>query len=115
MSRIRGESDASLEAVRQAMAAHEKQHPRAETVVYRQSPASIRIRIIDPDFAGASKAERHDAVWRILDSLPDEIQGEISFVLLLTPDEAGKSFANYDFEHPAPFPVPGAIDDTSLR
>ncbi len=32
---------------------------------------AIRVRIIDPDFRGVSRAERHEAIWRVLEDLPD--------------------------------------------
>lgn len=62
----------------------------------------MRIRIIDPAFAGLSRAEREEEVWAALDNLPDDAIAEISLLLLLTPDEAKKSFASYEFDHPIP-------------
>ena len=84
------------------MAKYESQHPRAEFEGYRQNSVSIRIRIVDPDFAGVSRTDRHNAVWRVLDELPEEIQSHLSTILLLTPDEKKKSFANSEFDDPIP-------------
>ena len=63
---------------------------------------SIRVRIIDPDFAGVGLAERHDAVWKLSDPLPEEVLSHLSGLLLLTPAEKKTSFANVEFDHPIP-------------
>jgi hypothetical protein len=72
------------------------------TKAYRQNPFSLRARIIDPDFAGVGLAERHDAVWRLLEGLPEESQSQMSVLLLLTPEETAQSMANLEFDHPTP-------------
>ncbi len=48
------------------------------------------------------KAERHDLIWKILESLPESMLSQISILLLLTPEEVKGSFANMDFEDPIP-------------
>ena len=40
--------------------------------MYRQNSVSVRIRIVDPDFHGMSKADRNDLVWDYLDRLSDD-------------------------------------------
>ena len=102
MAAIRGTSDSSLQAVKDAIEGYEKKHPGAEVVVYRQSLVSIRVRIVDPDFAGMNKGDRHNTVWHLLDELPEDVQSQVSVLLLLAPEETKMSFANYDFEHPLP-------------
>ncbi len=77
-------------------------HPHARIDSYRQNSASLRIRIIDPDFRGKDRAERFDQVWDLLEGLPEAIQSQITVLLLLTPDETKTSPANVDFEHPIP-------------
>jgi stress-induced morphogen len=77
-------------------------HPEAEFDSYRQNSASIRIRIIDPGFRDLDRVTRDDQIWEILGSLPEDIQSQITVVLLLTPEEAKTSFANMDFENPIP-------------
>ncbi len=94
--------DDRLQAIADALAQYEVQHPNAHVEVYRQNSVSIRVRIVDPDFAGISKADRHDAVWAFLQDLPEEQQAEISVLLLLVPDEVQMSFANYEFDNPIP-------------
>jgi len=94
--------DDRLQAIADALEKYERQHPNAQVEVYRQNSVSVRVRIVDTDFAGVSKADRHDTVWALLQDLPEEEQAEISVLLLLTPDEAKMSFANYEFDHPIP-------------
>lgn len=95
-------ADTRLQAIADALLAYEKQHPNANVEVYRQNSVSVRVRIVDPDFTGVSKADRHDDVWNYLEPLDEELQAEISILLLLTPKEMQNSFANYDFENPIP-------------
>ena len=99
---IRGKSDGAMELVREALSQYEAQHPAAQIVIYRQNSVSLRIRIIDPDFAATTRADRHDVVWRLFEELPDDVQSQISILLLLTAEEANGSFANVEFDHPVP-------------
>ncbi len=79
-----------------------RRHPKALVEAYRQNPVSIRIRIVDPEFASLDRAEREKSVWPILDTLPENIRSDISLLLLLTPDERANSFASHEFDHPIP-------------
>ena len=74
--------------------------PSRKVDVYRSNNVSIRIRIIDRDFAGMDAVERDATIWNFLDELPDEVVSEITLLLLYTPSEAEKSFANMEFENP---------------
>jgi len=76
--------------------------PGAKTKAYRQNPVSIRVRIIDPAFRGKDRLERETEVWKLLDTLPAEVQAEITLLLVLSPEETATSFANYEFENPIP-------------
>jgi stress-induced morphogen len=105
MMTIRGTSDGGLQSVAEALANYAAQHENADIVVYRHNAVSVRIRIVDPDFEGITKAKRHDIVWDVVKDLPEEQQSEISLLLLLTPDEVERSFANDDFDHPIPSPL----------
>ncbi|NLY00973.1 MAG: hypothetical protein GXY83_33200 [Rhodopirellula sp.] len=100
MLQIRGNTDKALDAVADALAGYDTQHPHAKITVYRQNSVSVRVRIVDPEFAEVSKADRHDAVWRHFENLPEEVQSQISLLLLLSPDETGISFANVEFDNP---------------
>ena len=94
--------DVIIEQIKKALDSYQEDHPGAQISLYRQNPASIRIRIIDPDFAGMSKIERDNQVWKYLDQLSDDEEGDISMLILLTPDETSRSKANMEFEDPVP-------------
>jgi hypothetical protein len=68
--------------------------------LYRLNPVSVRVRIIDSDFAGRDRVERSRDVWRYLDVLPEDFVADLSSLILLTPDEVLRSFANMEFEDP---------------
>ncbi len=98
----RGQSDEAIDEIIGSLRPYEHDHPQADIAIYRQNSVSVRVRIIDPDFAGLSKPERSQTAWKYLDTLPEEVQGDISTVLLLTPDETKMSFANLEFDDPIP-------------
>lgn len=100
MAEIRGKADVDLEAIAGALAEYEITRPEASVLLYRQNSATIRVRIVDPQFTGVSKADRHDAVWEFLTRLPDDVLSQVSTLLLLTPDERPLSFADFEFDNP---------------
>ncbi len=77
-------------------------HAQAEIESYRHSSASIRLRIIDPDFRGLDRVEREELVWELVERLSEDIQQQLSVLVLLTPEEIKTSIANRDFENPIP-------------
>jgi hypothetical protein len=77
-------------------------HPDAEVEVKRYNSASIRVRIIDPAFAGQNLTARDTEIWKLLEALPDDIRAEINLLLLLTPPETETSLMNREFENPTP-------------
>ncbi len=99
---IRGHGDASVDRVADVLRDYQQLHADARIEVYRQNSASIRARIIDPDFAKIPRAERHEIVWAFLEKLPEWEQSQVSVLLLLAPEEADNSVANHDFDHPRP-------------
>jgi stress-induced morphogen len=99
---VRGTRDEIVDQIEEVLEAYQKDHQQAKIAMYRQNSASVRIRIIDPDFGGMSKADRNDYVWNYLDRLSDDTQGDISMLVLLTPSEVKKSHANMEFEDPVP-------------
>ena len=101
----RGQSDATIEGIIESLRVYEADHPNARIDLYRQNPVSIRIRIIDPDLASRNWVERNGYVWKYLDSLDEDSQSDISSLILLTPDETERSFANFEFEDPVPSSV----------
>jgi stress-induced morphogen len=76
-------------------------HQDAEIKVYRYNSGSIRIRIIDADFQGQSKAQRDRSIWKILEALPNDVRDEISLRLLLTPAERATSLLSAEFDRPS--------------
>jgi len=98
----RGKSDEVIDEIIKALRLYEADHPQAQIDLYRQNSVSVRIRIVDPGFAAQGKLQRNRQVWQYLGVLPEDVQSDISTVLLLTPDERGASFANLDFEDPIP-------------
>jgi stress-induced morphogen len=101
----RGNSDKTLERIKKVLQSYAADYPHAQIDLYRQNPVSVRIRIINPEFAHLSRVARHERVWNYLDSLSEDTQSDISMLLLLTPDEAKKSFANIEFEDPVSSPT----------
>ena len=77
-------------------------HPKAKIMAYRYNSASIRVRVVDPDFIGKIIPEREEEVWAILDTLPEEIRSEITVLLLITPEESESSGMSMEFENPVP-------------
>lgn len=98
----RGKSDAVLDRIVETLREYEADHPSAQIDLYRQNAVSVRVRIVAPEFAGRSKIERSKEVWKYLDKLSDEVQSDLSTVILLAPEETRMSFANLEFEDPIP-------------
>jgi hypothetical protein len=94
--------DDSVRHILHVLGEYEAIHPMAEIEVYRQNSASIRIRIIDPDFQRFDRVDRDAQVWGILTKLPADIQSEISLLVLLTPEEKQTSFSSIEFDDPIP-------------
>src|SRR5256885_5785501 len=92
----RGRADAVVKKIVAALQDYQTANPRAQIDVYRQNPVSVRIRVVDPAFKGLEKSERHGKVWQLLDKLPEDVQSDISMLLLLTPDEKKGSIGNLE-------------------
>lgn len=74
----------------------------ANVQAYRYNPVSIRVRIVDDRFQGKSNPERDDMVEPLLRQLPQEIQDDITILLLLTEEETRTRMMNVEFENPTP-------------
>jgi hypothetical protein len=98
----RGASDPVINELIAALERYQEDHPQAMIDLYRQNPVSVRVRIVDPDFAEKSKSQRSRETWKYLENLPNEAQSDISTLLLLAPDERAASFANLEFDAPVP-------------
>ena len=98
----RGQSDAIIENIIESLQAYEADHPNAQDRSLSTEPGIRCVRIIDPDLACLDWVEAHKYAWKYLDSLDDESLSDISSLILLTPDETERSFANFEFEDPVP-------------
>ncbi len=92
---FRGKSDAVVDEIVDSYAV---EHVNAKIDIYRKDAVSVRVRIVDPDFAEQSRPQRSQQVWRYLDRLPEDVQSDISSVLLLSPDETEASAVNDRFD-----------------
>ncbi|OJW18949.1 MAG: hypothetical protein BGO49_18060 [Planctomycetales bacterium 71-10] len=99
---IRGSTDETLDAIASAFEAYSADRPGVEVAMYRQSPYSIRVRVLDPAFETMSRGERSRLVWSYLAKLTEDQQADINMLLLRTPEEIRDSFANMEFEDPLP-------------
>ena len=97
-----GQVDTQVQPVLDALAKYKDSHPNARIDVHRQNSMSIRVRIIDPEFAGMDRVDREPPIWRLLKTLPEGIFANLTMLLLLTPEEAEASLANLEFENPIP-------------
>jgi stress-induced morphogen len=98
--RFRGPVDPIMQALASALRPYADRHPASEAEVVRYSPVSVRVRIIDPGFQGKNRSERHRLIWPLLHQLDADILGELTMLLLITPQEKPSSFVNRDFEGP---------------
>ena len=95
---IRGKRDRYLDEIAQALAEYQAGHNSAEIMLFRANSASIDIRIIDPDFKGLNRADRHDLIWNLLEKVNEDTLTHVTVVLLLTPSETAESLGNFAFE-----------------
>jgi hypothetical protein len=94
--------DVQVQQILDILTEYERAHPQAQIEGRRHSPVSIRLRIIDPDFHGRDRIDREPEIWTLLQRLPEDVFVNITMLLLLTPEEAEKSYASQEFEHPIP-------------
>lgn len=90
----------SIDELNAVLKEYRAAHPAASTEVYRYSPVSLRVRVVDPGFKGMNKPERSRQVWPLLRTLPDDVLSELSMVVLVSPDEVETSIASRDFDAP---------------
>jgi stress-induced morphogen len=80
----------------------------AQVECYRYNDYSLRLRIIDEQFRGLSQVQRGELVDPWLHKLPESIQEDLVFVLLLSPDETTQpryATQNLEFTDPSPFRI----------
>ena len=62
----RGEGpDPQAKQILEALRPYQDDHSRAEIEAYRQNSVSVRIRILNPEFAGRSRSQREEEVWEM--------------------------------------------------
>ena len=99
---LRGKTDTALDQMLQVFSIYEAKHPGARIEAYRYNPYSIRIRIVDAGFEGTGLVARLDYVWEYIETLPEDVQGQMGLCLLMTPEERASSLENLEFDHPQP-------------
>lgn len=96
-------TDAATRRIEQVLSKqYRPDHPQAEIGVYRYNSASIRVRIIDPDFDGKSIVARESQVLPIIRKLPEHLQDQVTMLLLITPSESERSMLSAEFDDPRP-------------
>ncbi len=99
---IRTNPDATTEALAKQLERYLADHPTAVVELYRQNSASVRVRVVDPEFQGKSRTERHKTVWPILNELPEDVLEELSMLVLIPPEERATSLVSREFDYPSP-------------
>ena len=92
----------ALHAIVERLEQYAHAHSGAVVAVYRHSPYTVRVRVIDPGFQGMSKSERHRRVWQYLADLDEEVLNDLSTLILLTEAERNASLSNQEFDDPIP-------------
>lgn len=76
---------------------------------YRYNSASIRVRVIDPQFEGMSREQRDAMVEPYLDMLPPETQRDIMTLFTFAPSDLNRTpmtlrqhMLNTEFDDPSP-------------
>ena len=94
------------DGTRQIYAALKAAFPRLDSVrgrvVYRYNPVAIRVRVIDPSFAGLGSAKREWMVMQALRDVPREVLDDITMLIMATPDETEDphQLLNLEFDDP---------------
>lgn len=99
------DEDVQVQEIYNVLAPYQAAHADAQIDVRRRHEVAIHIRVIDPNFRGMRWGEREDHFWPLLHQLPYETFVDITILLLLTPEEATRSMANFEFEHPVTWPL----------
>jgi len=100
MATIRNRTDMDLQQLKDRLDAYESDHPGATAELYRQNSASIRVRIIHDAFAAMSRTDRHDAVWKYIEVLGEDILQQVTTLILLPQTELQASMVNMEFDDP---------------
>ena len=91
-------ADPDIQSILNVLGPYKKAHRQAKIDVVRRNNAILRIRIIDQNFKGLNLVQRDNLLWTFLDNLPEDVFAQITMLLLLTPEEAQKSWVNLEFD-----------------
>ena len=69
--------------------------------VKKRNSVAWWVRIIDPRFAGSKISRRDEIVRPLPDRLPEEIQRDLTGLLMVAPEELPDSMENDEFENPS--------------
>src|SRR5258708_2410452 len=69
--------------------------------VRRYDRYSIRVRITDASFAGKPWDERERAVHAVIEKMPEDVQVDITMLILNAPGEVQNPLLSYEFENPS--------------
>lgn len=61
----------------------------------------MRLRVTDDRFRGLNRVDRASLVEQELEKLPDELQGSITMLVLVTPEEKSTSLLSLEFDDPS--------------
>lgn len=93
--------DPAVVALRDCLEGYVRTHSGASAELYRRSPASIAVRVVDPGFAGTNRLDRHGVLWHYLaERVPDEVMDELGVLLTVTPAEAKTTIGSLEFDDP---------------
>jgi hypothetical protein len=97
---VKAPEDVEVKQVAERLAEYERDHPGSIASVYRQNGASIRVRIVDARFDEMNRTTRNREACRYTERLPEDIQQQITVLLLLAPGELQGSLMNLEFDDP---------------
>ena len=95
---ILGATDPVVDEFCERLKEYASLRPDAKIELYRHNPYSIRVRVIDDQFRGKTKVMRHREVWPILEKLPEDTLSELSFLVLIPPEERDSVMSSREFD-----------------
>lgn len=95
---VLGTRDKTTDSFAATLEAYAANHLSADIQVYRHSPVAVRVRVVDPDFHGKTRTERHREVWPLLYKLDQDTLEELGKLLLIAPEQQEFSMVNREFQ-----------------
>ena len=88
---------------------HLPNHPQARIDAYYDDERGIRVRILDPDYAGMKMEQRWQPFFELIASQLPEAQSEIGMLFFMTPTEAANRYAHMNGEFEDHLPMPSRL------